>query len=114
MRESLSVENFRCFEKLEVSRLAKINLLVGANNVGKSSILEAVFIHSGLDNAALPFRANALRGIQQYSSNTEDMFGSFFYKSQIDRQILIHSTEKTTWEETGQLTTAVETNLEVR
>lgn len=40
--DSLLIENFRLIRKLEISSLAQINLLVGKNSVGKSSILEAI------------------------------------------------------------------------
>ena len=42
MITSLRVENFRGFESLSVDGLGRINLLVGANNSGKTSILEAI------------------------------------------------------------------------
>jgi len=39
------IENFRLFDRLAISRLARVNLLVGRNNVGKSAFLEAVGIY---------------------------------------------------------------------
>lgn len=42
---SFYLENFRIFDKLEVKRLGRINLIVGRNNVGKSAFLEAVYIY---------------------------------------------------------------------
>lgn len=49
MLTSLKVENFRCFKSFELQELGRINLLVGENNCGKTSILEAVriFINQG-------------------------------------------------------------------
>ena len=43
---SFYLENFRIFDKLEVKRLGRVNLLVGRNNVGKSAFLEAVYIYA--------------------------------------------------------------------
>lgn len=42
MLRSLKIENFRCFQTFELQQLGKLNLLVGTNNSGKTSILEAV------------------------------------------------------------------------
>lgn len=42
MLKSLKIENFRRFESFEIKDLGRINLLVGANNSGKTSILEAI------------------------------------------------------------------------
>lgn len=42
MLKSLKIENFRCFPFFEMKRLGRINLLVGKNNSGKTSILEAI------------------------------------------------------------------------
>lgn len=38
----LTIENFRSFEKYQLNGLARVNLLVGDNNCGKTSVLEAV------------------------------------------------------------------------
>ncbi len=45
--EKIRLENFRCFEELEVEFREDYTLLVGVNGAGKSSILEAVSIALG-------------------------------------------------------------------
>jgi len=42
MLKSLKIENFRCFPSFEMGQLGRINLIVGTNNSGKTSILEAL------------------------------------------------------------------------
>jgi AAA15 family ATPase/GTPase len=42
MLKSVKIENFRGFKSFELQQLGRINLLVGENNSGKTSILEAV------------------------------------------------------------------------
>ncbi len=42
MIRTLRLENYRSFKEYELRDLAKVNLLVGANNCGKTSVLEAV------------------------------------------------------------------------
>ena len=42
MIAALRLENYRSFEEYELRELARVNLLVGPNNCGKTSVLEAV------------------------------------------------------------------------
>jgi AAA15 family ATPase/GTPase len=42
MLKSLKIENFRGFRAFELQQLGRINLLVGENNSGKTSVLEAI------------------------------------------------------------------------
>lgn len=44
MIQSLVIKNFRSLEDFEVSKLGRVNLIVGKNNSGKSSVLEALRI----------------------------------------------------------------------
>lgn len=62
MYKSVSISNFRGITHLEVNSLSRINLLVGPNNVGKTSILEAIFLLTG-SNPDIVLRVNAIRGI---------------------------------------------------
>jgi AAA domain, putative AbiEii toxin, Type IV TA system len=39
---SLEIQRFRCFRELRIERLGRVNLIVGKNNVGKSTLLEAL------------------------------------------------------------------------
>ena len=47
MLASLTLTNFRGFAKLEMPRLARVNLIGGVNNAGKTAILEAIFLLLG-------------------------------------------------------------------
>ncbi|MBM4038359.1 MAG: ATPase [Planctomycetes bacterium] len=63
MYRSFHVANFRCFRSLDVGDLQRINLVAGMNNVGKTALLEALFLHCGAYNPELAMRVNVLRGI---------------------------------------------------
>ena len=39
---SLEIQRFRCFRELRIGHLGRVNLIVGKNNVGKSTVLEAL------------------------------------------------------------------------
>lgn len=47
MLKSLIVRNFRSLEDFSIPKLGRINLIVGKNNSGKSSVLEALRIFAG-------------------------------------------------------------------
>lgn len=53
MLNSLQIKNFRSLENFEVSKLGRLNLIVGKNNSGKSTVLEALRIYAGSANIAL-------------------------------------------------------------
>lgn len=42
MLENLHIQNFRLFKEFHIKNLAHVNLVVGKNNVGKSTLLEAI------------------------------------------------------------------------
>lgn len=60
MLDSLLIKNFRSLEHLEVPKLGRVNLLVGKNNCGKSTVLEALRIYAG--NAHRPLLESIARG----------------------------------------------------
>jgi len=41
---SLEIQNFRCFEHLVIEKLGRVNLIVGKNGVGKTSLLEGIWL----------------------------------------------------------------------
>jgi hypothetical protein len=46
--DSFEVENFRSLKHLKLEKLARVNLLVGKNNSGKTSVLEGMYILTGI------------------------------------------------------------------
>ena len=57
----IEISHFRGFDYIKIANLTKLNVFVGSNNVGKSSILEAVFMLSGMSNPIMPARINYWR-----------------------------------------------------
>lgn len=43
---SLEIKNFRAFRHLQIERLGRVNLIVGKNNVGKTCLLEALWLYA--------------------------------------------------------------------
>ncbi len=44
MLRDLTVKNYRCFEDFQIDGLERVNLFVGNNNSGKTSLLEAIYL----------------------------------------------------------------------
>lgn len=43
--DSLEIKGYRCFEHLTIEKLGRVNLIVGKNNVGKTTLLEVLWIY---------------------------------------------------------------------
>jgi len=62
MLRDLTIKNYRAFKDFSIDGLARVNLIVGSNNAGKTSFLEAVYLLLGKDNRfALPQLLQARR-----------------------------------------------------
>lgn len=100
MYQSFKVKNFRCFREFTLEDLKRVNLIAGMNNVGKTALLEAFFIHCGAYNPELTLRVNTFRGIEILKFNlgrwVETLWDSFFSEFDISKKIeLIGNNEKT-------------------
>jgi hypothetical protein len=71
MFRSLEIENFRRFERYELRDLGRVNLLVGTNNSGKTSILEAVQMLVSRADSLPVFNALWRRGEQVFEADLQ-------------------------------------------
>lgn len=44
MLHNLKINNYRCFKDFETDGLARVNLIVGENSIGKTNLLEAIYL----------------------------------------------------------------------
>ena len=58
---TFEIRRFRGLSRLELDGLGAFNLLLGANDVGKTSVLEAIFLLAGFGNLQLPVRVQNWR-----------------------------------------------------
>lgn len=72
--KDIEIRNFRGFDHLKIDNLSKVNMFVGANNVGKTSILEAAFMLSGMHNPQMPARINFWRNQNSTLDATRYLF----------------------------------------
>ena len=59
--DSLEIKNFRAFKHLRIEKLGRVNLIVEKNNVGKSSVLEALLLFARLAYPALIWESLEVR-----------------------------------------------------
>lgn len=78
---SLEIRNFRAFEHLQIERLGRVNLIVGKNNVGKTSLLEAIQLYAS--RASTPTFIweimRARREVNKPFVNVKDMLAALKY-----------------------------------
>lgn len=63
MYRSFTIKNFRCFDELTVEGMGRINLIAGKNNVGKTALLEALWVHSWPIDPNFGLQIDILRGL---------------------------------------------------
>ena len=91
MLTRINIENFRGFKKLELNDCKKFNLVLGKNNVGKTALLEALFLHIGSKNPELISKINAFRGIFPIPLKIESLWNPLFYNYDSSKIIFINS-----------------------
>ena len=87
MYTSFSISNFRLFDNLVVEPLARVNLIAGENNVGKTALLEALWLHSGPNIPELCLRLSGFRGIP--GPNPRRLLHDVFYDFDAEREIVL-------------------------
>lgn len=70
MYKSVRIQNFRGFEDLTVDGLTRVNLIVGANNVGKTALLEAIGVIGNAPRTQPLFIMNTWRKLPMTAENS--------------------------------------------
>lgn len=65
--DSLEIRGFRCFNHLQIERLGRVNLIVGKNNVGKTSLLEALQLYANKGDPTLIWELLQVRDESTYN-----------------------------------------------
>ena len=79
MLTKLTVSNFRNIESLTLDPLGRITLIAGKNGVGKTAVLEALWLLSGPNLPELGGRVSAMRGLPTFGREYifRDLFRNF-------------------------------------
>jgi len=71
MLKNLIIENFRGIKKLKIEDFRQVNLIVGKNNSGKTTLLEALFLITNPENPHLPASViNSFRNLNLIDENS--------------------------------------------
>lgn len=96
MISQLSLNNFKCFQSAKIDILKRFNVIVGASGSGKTSLLEALFLHGGV-SPEIYFRIRGWRGFGNSISLTgtreayEALFRDMFYNFDSEDPLTIAS-----------------------
>lgn len=87
MITSLKLENFRGFTDLEITPLQRINLIAGANNTGKTGLLEALYLLFAQEHRQVTRLSKVFRCNVSPDSFSQDDFATFWQSLFHDRQV---------------------------
>jgi len=64
--KNIEIKNFKCFDNFKAEGFARVNLIGGKNNVGKTAFMEAVFINSNIKDDDILELIEVLTSIEYY------------------------------------------------
>ena len=117
--KNLTIKNFRCFENFHLKDLKRINIFVGDNNSGKSSVLEAVgFLSPDLEDYLKILKSRGKSGVQYhgfpyplYMNKLFPDLNSLFYKKTSSEVININAEFKNDMEEKSSFLVDLKMNI---
>jgi AAA15 family ATPase/GTPase len=89
MFKSIEINNLRAIKSLKADNFGQVNLFVGHNGCGKTSLLEGLFYLCGATNPRLPMNTNVFRGLDLINNS---MWSTFFRDGELSRPIIIEAT----------------------
>ena len=87
MLTSFTVKNYRLFEDLTIGPLGRINLITGANNSGKTALLEALWLYSGESSPYLLMGIHDMRALGLARPSRLDVWHGVFRNYDSDQRI---------------------------
>jgi len=89
MIKRIRLQNFKVFQHTDLSGFSEVTLIGGHNNIGKTSLLEAIFLFYDFADAGMFFRHLNWRGLQLQAADTEVLFAPAFYNLDMKQPIAI-------------------------
>ena len=66
--KNIEIKNFRGIDHLEIDDFSRVNVFLGQNNSGKSTVLEAIAMLMSMSNPDVPQQINAVRARKPFSN----------------------------------------------
>ena len=81
--KNIEIKNFRGIDHLKIDDFSRVNVFLGQNGSGKTSILETLLLLSGMSNPELPQAINAIRsrGTSGQFLHVRDIFHNLILQS---------------------------------
>lgn len=99
MIKAFHIQNFKGFFELNVRHLAPITLVAGMNSVGKTALLEAMFLFLSRWNPMMFFQQLRFRGLNVNPINGANLWQPLFYQFDMKRDIILKMGRSDTEEE---------------
>jgi AAA15 family ATPase/GTPase len=80
---TINIANFRSIAELNLENFKQVNLVTGRNNCGKTTVLEALFLISGMSNPQLPVTINNFRDL---ALTSDDNFNFIFHNLDFEQE----------------------------
>ncbi|WP_157142665.1 AAA family ATPase [Brachyspira pilosicoli] len=81
---NISISNFKCFKEFKVDSFKRFNLIFGKNSVGKSNLLEALYLYSNMFRSDTVLSSSFLQRDIPLNNNLELIFHNFDYSKPIN------------------------------
>ncbi|ANV84288.1 hypothetical protein AWQ21_07765 [Picosynechococcus sp. PCC 7003] len=90
MKNTIEIKNFRSFQSLKVDGFKKVNLIGGKNNIGKTSLLEALLLFFyPHPNSTLGIKKARKQSSDSLKKQPKEAWNSLFYNQDITKKICL-------------------------
>ena len=89
MIKKLTLKNFRCFDDFTLEGIRPITLIAGTNNVGKSTLLESIYLFMDRNSSDVFLKLNGFRGIREIPLSPQMLWEPLFRDMDSDKSISI-------------------------
>ena len=81
---NISISNFKCFKEFSIDSFKRFNLIFGKNSVGKSNLLEALFLYCNMYRSNTVLSSSFFQRDIPLNNNLELIFNNFDYTNPIN------------------------------